>query len=319
MNGNIEELLREGVDRLTADVPPADMVARANVRVRRRRIATRAALACGTAAVTAAAVIGVTFPGAQPGTSGVMNARMTAYVIKRVQNALGEANFVIQGRTTASSTSFMNWTYGNRWRIEEFTGSACGHALPDGSCTHRGGSHPYWDEGTAVIGGRLVEAYVTYWDHRYSLSRFYPLHLKACSVTAQLVLGDAGVAIPHWPAFIRAMLGCEAATVTGHTRTAGVATIVISGAADVPLSKGYGRAVREKRVRAGYTLYVDAANYLPVRVVGTLETYGGAAGPNPVTSVTDLRWLPPTPGNITKALVTIPHGYQQWKGPDTSQ
>lgn len=86
---------------------------------------------------------------------------------------------------------------------------------------------------------------------------------------------------------------------------------MISGSADVALSKGYGRAVREKRVRVRYTLYVDSATYLPVRAVGMLETYGGAAGPSPVTSVTDVRWLSPTPANITKALVTVPPGYQQ--------
>jgi hypothetical protein len=311
MNGDIEELFREGVDRLAADVQAVDMVARASARVRRRRIATRAALACATAAVTAAAVIAVILPGATPGTGGVMNSRMTAYVINRVQNALTGANFVIQGQTTGSSTPSMSWAYGKRWRIEEFTGSACGQALPNGSCSHRGGSEPYWDEGSAVSGGRLVEAYVTFWDHRYSLSPFYPLHLKACSVTAQLVLGGAQVAIPHWPTFIKAMLGCETATVTGHTRIGDMETIVIKGAADIPLSKGYGKAIREKRVHVRYTLYVDAANYLPVRVVGTLETYGGAARPSLVTSVTDVRWLPPTPANITKALVTIPPGYQQ--------
>ena len=52
MNGDVEELVREGLDRLTADVRvPAEMVARARTRVRRRKIAARAALACGTAAV----------------------------------------------------------------------------------------------------------------------------------------------------------------------------------------------------------------------------------------------------------------------------
>ena len=65
MNGDVEELVREGLDRLTADVQvPAEMVARARTRVRRRKIAARAALACGTAAVTAAAVIAATGVGA---------------------------------------------------------------------------------------------------------------------------------------------------------------------------------------------------------------------------------------------------------------
>ena len=64
MNGEIEELLREGLDRLTAEVQvPAGVAGRARAQRRQRRIVTRTALACGTAAVTAAAVIAATGPG----------------------------------------------------------------------------------------------------------------------------------------------------------------------------------------------------------------------------------------------------------------
>lgn len=50
MNGDEEELLCEGMDRFTADVPiPAGILARARRRVRRRKVAARAVLACGTA------------------------------------------------------------------------------------------------------------------------------------------------------------------------------------------------------------------------------------------------------------------------------
>ena len=69
-----------------------------------------------------------------------------AYVIKRVQNALAAENFVIQERATGSMTFSVqghrarssagpnsSWTYRNRWRMEEFTGNSCGHALPNGS------------------------------------------------------------------------------------------------------------------------------------------------------------------------------------------
>jgi hypothetical protein len=139
-------------------------------------------------------------------------------------------------------------------------------------------------------------------------------HLKPCSRTASLVLGGPAVTMSNWPAFIKAMLGCEAATVTGHARIGGVETTVISGSIDVPLSKGYARSVKEKRVRVRFTLYVDSANYLPVRAYGSTETYGGAFGRDVEASVTDVRWLEPTAANIAKALVTIPHGYQLWKG-----
>jgi hypothetical protein len=328
MNGDVEELVREGLDRLTADVRvPAEMVARARTRVRRRKIAARAALACGTVAVTAAAVIAATGVGAPRGTGGATNAQTTAYVIKRVQNALAAENFVIQGQATGSMTvsvhghkvrssngTSMSWSYGNRSRFVEFTGRSCGQVTSNG-CTHRGGSQLYLADGTALIGGKLTGAIVTYFDHKYSLHPLGQDHVKACSRTAQLELGAPAVTVPNWPAFIKAMLGCGAATVTGHARIGGVETTVISGSIDVPLPKGYARTIKEARERVRYTLYVDSATYLPVRAYGSDETYGGANGPTISASVTSVRWLPPTAANIAKALITIPAGYTQVSSP----
>ena len=333
MNGDVEELLRQGLDRLTEEARvPAGMAGRARAARRRKKIAARALLACGTAVVTVAAVIAVTGPGRGSVTGGVANARTTAYVVSRVENALAAENFVIQGRATGSITisvhgrrvrssdgPYRSWTYGNLWRTEEFTGNECGQASPDGSCTHRGGSERYWAQGTARIGGRLVSAYVTDYDHRYSVSPLGHVDVKACSRTAQQELGGPAVTMAAWPAFIKAMLGCQAATVTGHGRIGGVQTTVISGLIDIPLPKGYARSIREARVRVRYTLDVDSSTYLPVRAYGSTETYGGAGGPTVSAYVTQVRWLPPSKANIARALVTIPHGYQLWKGPETSQ
>ena len=317
MNGDVEELVRESLDRLTADVRvPAEMVARARTRVRRRKITARAALACGTAAVTAAAVIAATGVGAPRGTGAATNAQTTAYVIKRVQNALAAENFVIQGQATGSMTvsvhghkvhssngTSMSWSYGNRSRFVEFTG----RSFPPPKL--------YLADGTALIGGKLTGAYVTYYDHKYSLHPLGQTHVQACSRTAQLELGAPAVTMPNWPAFIKAMLGCEAATVTGHARIGGVETTVISGSIDVPLPKGYARTIKEARERVRYTLYVDSATYLPVRAYGSDETYGGANGPTVSASVTNVQWLPPTAANIAKALITIPAGYTQVSSP----
>jgi len=319
MTMDVEDLLREGMERFTEEVPvPRGLVHKA-ARARRRRMTIRAAMAAGTAAVTAAAVIAVTGAGTGAGTGGVTNARTTAYVIGRVENALAAENFVIQGQATGadafsvhghrvrdSNEPTSSWTYRNLWRTEEFTGISCGHARPNGVCTNHGGSEPYVAQGTARIGGRLLSVYVTYYNHRYSLSPRGHFHLKACSKTAQLGLGGPAVTIPDWPAFIKAILGCQHATVTGHARISGVQTIVISGLIDIPLSKGYARMVKEPRVRVRYTLDVDSATYLPVRIYSSTETYGGAAGPTVSAYVTNVRWLPPTKANIAKALVTIP-------------
>ena len=329
MHTEFEELVRDSMEWFTEDLQvPADLAGNARrAHQRRQRLAGTAVVAFGTAAVIAAAVILAAVPGAGPGTGGGANARTTAYVIKRVQNALAAENFVIQGQATGSMTvsvhgrpvsssngTSMSWSYGNRSRFVEFTGRSCGQVTPNG-CTHRGGSQLYLATGTAFVGGKLTGAYVTYFDHKYSL---YPLgqdHVKACSRTAQLDLGAPAVTMPNWPAFIKAMLGCGAATVTGHAQIGGVETTVISGSIDVPLPKGYARAIKETRERVRYTLYVDSATYLPVRAYGSDETYGGANGPTVSASVTNVQWLPPTAANIAKALITIPTGYTQVSSP----
>jgi hypothetical protein len=245
-----------------------------------------------------------------------------------VQNALAAENFVIQGRATSTMTvsvhgrrvisdngPSMSWSYGDRSRFVEFTGGSCGHVLPSGYCTHRGSSELYLADGTALAGGKLTGAYVTYFDHRYSLHPLGQAHVNACSRTAQLGLGAPSVTMSNWPAFIKAMLGCGEATVTGQARIGGVETTVISGSIDVPLPKGYARVVREARVRVRFTLYVDSTTYLPVRAYGSTETYGGANGPTVSASVTSVRWLPPTAANVAKALVTIPSGYTRVSSP----
>jgi hypothetical protein len=316
MNGDIEQLLREGLDRLTAELPaPAGVAGRARARLRRRRVAVRAALAGVTAAVLAVGALVVAGLGRQASVSTTA-ARTTAYVVSRVENALATENFVIEGQASGTLTVSVHghrvrssegltgtWAYGNKNRMEELTP----------------GGRPYLAEGTALVGGKLVSAYVTYYDHRYSIAPLGHFHLKACSPTAQLVLGGAAVTVPNWPAFLKAMLGCGTATVTGHARIGGVATTVISGSVDVPLSRGYARTVKETRVRVRYTLYVDSATYLPVRIYGSTETYGGPADPTVSAYVTNVHWLPPTAANIAKALVTVPPGYQLWTGSQASQ
>ena len=321
MNGDIGELLREGIDRFTEEVRvPAGMAARARRHVRRRRLALQAAVAFGAAAATAVAVIVVTGPVSRTGTGGLTDARTTAYVIKRVENALAGANLVYSARSTASDgTISMAWAYRARNRFEEYYPATDhrdrvvnGKRLWDFPPSLRG--QPYLAQGTALVGGKLTYAYVTYFDHRYSLAPLNHYHLRPCSVTARLAVGGPAVTVPNWPAFIKAMLGCQAAAVRGHARIGGVQTTVISGSADVALPKGYARTINETRVRTRWTMYVDSATYLPVRVDGSTKAYGGAGAPTFGASVTNVRWLPPSGANAAQALVPIPAGFQLWKG-----
>ena len=314
MNMDVEDLLRAGMERFTEEVPVPRGLAHRAARARRRRMAIRAAAGAGMAAITAAAVIAATGgPGAG---GGAMQAHTTAYVVSRVEKALTGQHLVLRGRTTGGdwgpSTS---WSYGRRHRFEELTGSGCGHALPDGSCTHRGGSEPYLAQGTALVGGKLTSVYLTYFNRKWSVIS-ETIAPSACSMTGALEMGGPPPATSNWPAFIKATLGCGAATVTGHALIDGVDTLKITGS---PLTEklppDQAKAYRAKWLRERWTLYVNPTTYLPVRLSSSGKTFGGPAPSTYSTSVTDMQWLPPTAANIAKALVTIPAGFHQVSSP----
>jgi hypothetical protein len=314
MNMDVEDLLRSGMERFTEQVPVPRGLARRAARARRRRIAIRAAAGAGTAAVTAAAVIAAAGgPGAG---GGAMQAHTTAYVISRVEKALASQHLVLRGRTTGGgwgpSTS---WAYGPRHRFEEHTGSGCGHALPDGSCTHQGGSEPYLAQGTALVGGKLTSVYLTYFNRKWSMIS-ETIAPDACSTTGILEMGGPPPATSNWPAFIKATLACGAATVTGHARIDGVDTLKITGSPFTEkLPPDQAKAYHEKWLRERWTLYVNPTTYLPVRLSNSGGTFGGPAPSTYSTSVTDMQWLQPTTANIAKALVTIPAGFHQVSSP----
>ena len=54
-------------------------------------------------------------------------------------------------------------------------------------------------------------------------------------------------------------------------------------------------------------------------MIGVTETFGGAGEPTRFQSVTDVRWLPPTPAKMARALVSIPPGYHQVSSQPTNK
>jgi hypothetical protein len=321
MNTDVEELLREGMERFTTGVQAPTGLARTAVRLRRRRRAIRAAVACGAVAVIAVTAIAVPgMAGGAPARSGpgLAQTRTAAYVISRVENALATEHRVLRGYATGGGWGpTITWVYGARTRFVEFTGRGCGHAAPSGACTHHGGSEPYLAQGDAIIRGKRYGVYVTYFDRKWSGGPGWePMPPSACSRTGGLEMSGPAIVTGHWPAFIKATLGCGAATVTGHVRIDGRDTTKISGSpVTVRLQGGEARAVRENRVRARWTLYVDSTTYLPVRISGSNRSFGGPAPSYVFSTVTDIQWLRPTAANIAKTLVTVPPGFRRVKSP----
>jgi hypothetical protein len=315
MSTDVENLLREGMERFTEGVrAPAGLAYQASRQRRRRVHIVRGAVLIGTVAATATAIaVAMTAAGtvAQPGSS-LAQARAAAYVVSRVKTALAAEHQVFEGSTMSTGDQpSVTWAYGSHNRFEEFTGTQCGQVNASGDCSHQGGSERYLAAGTALVDGTLTGAYVTYYDHKYSLSPVYNPPASACG-RAAMGMGGPPVPTAHWSSFIKATLDCGAAKVTGHVRINGQETIQITGKPiTVRLSPGEAKSVHERYARALWTLYVNPSTYLPVRTIGVTETFGGSGGHTRFESVTNVRWLPPTSANVAQALVTIPPGYQQ--------
>lgn len=305
MSEDIEQLVREGMDRLVAvtQVSPG-LAGKARRRCRRRRLALGSAIAGGTAAVTAAAIVAATAaagPGAQPGTGGSTRAQLDADVVLRhMGNAVAQDNLVMDGSTTSrfsgmgmkgyisgfpgTSGSMLSttWAYHSQNRAEEFWQGK-----------------PYLDDGTALIGGRLRGADVSYFDHKWNGGGpAYVAPSNACGQNATMM---GGPLLPVFSrAFVQATLACGSATVTGRAWINGVDTIEITGR---PGQAG------QPDERVTYRLYVNPSTYLPVRVTGSTVAYGPKSSSYRFTSTSDVRWLRPTAGNIAMTLVTIPPGF----------
>lgn len=135
MSTDVEDLLRDSMQRFTEGVrAPAGLAYRASRQRRRRRI-VRATLACAAAAATAATVaVAMTAAGtvAQPGSS-LAQARAAAYVVSRVEYALASENQVFVGSTMSHSfidgklvngdQPSVSWAYQAHNRFEVLTGA----------------------------------------------------------------------------------------------------------------------------------------------------------------------------------------------------
>jgi hypothetical protein len=321
MNTDVEELLRDGMERFTGEVQAPAGLACTVGRLHRRRRAARAVVVSGTAAVTAAAaVIAVTrVVGGAPAPVGptAVQARTVAYVTSRVTHALASQNLVYAARAKTniggSTNTWATWAYGSRGQFEEFAGSTW--CPPRGACTHRGGSGLYLTTGTALVGGKLTGVYVTYYNRKWSVLPLSP-PARACSRSAAFETGGPSVPTSHWPAFIAATLACGAGSVTGHVLVDGVETTKITGKpVTIKLPPGEARAEGEKWATAWWTLYVNSRTYLPVRMDSWSKTFGGRWPSVTVSSVADVQWLPPTAANIAKTMVTVPAGFRQVASP----
>jgi hypothetical protein len=303
MNGNIEELLRDGLDRFTADADvPAGMAARARARRRHRKIAVRAALACGTAAVVAVAVIAAA--GAGHGAPKPIQARTTGYVIWRMRNAAAIRRMVIQTKFAFSPAfpAITQWTYhGDDRSVQAGVVHVPGVPWAQGAVD--------WVDGTTVSNGKrtYIEA-----DYRHGEWYVMPQSLilpNGCLRTLDL----AEFNLTNWAKFVPQTLSCGVLKVAGTAWLDGKRYIKITGSATDPhfwSKQSDGRGP----LKVYATMYVNPATYLPALVIWNNWTHGRDGKPLHGTIREQIQALPPTAANVAKTSITIPAGFRQVHG-----
>jgi hypothetical protein len=296
MNTDVEELLREGMERFTADLrAPAGLTYRVARRRRRRRlvlgsVSAGAALAAGGVALVVAVLPGVNGAG--------LSAADAAYVVKNVSNALNAADpgTIAQMTITTSggpgaATSAEEWSNGNEWR----------------SVTYSSPGHPIYDEGFSSSTGYTLVSYNTKtWTRQAGLGRpagpsFGPPARNGC-----------GPAVAAFPTPFR--LGLPGTSTSANSLPTTVARALHTAVSCGTLTVGGRQAVDgtetiELKSRPGSliseTIWVSPSTYLPVRVV-----VRSAYSPS-VKQTADFTWLPPTAQNEAMLTVPVPAGFRR--------
>lgn len=272
MTDNVEELLREGIDRLTAGADvPAGLITRARRRNRQRRRTIWAAAAAGTAAVTAAAVIAATST-PRPGT-GSLPQQDISYVASRAQQALAglaQANAIqVDEETSSQPNDFgfevlsMNASGGTGIHASVLDGV---HAARMIDWTSTG---VLFDQGFSADGKLVFAASLGYVTSRSGkkVDEAYGAAYSARIQWHSPLIGPDGPAPPltcqnallgsgseDFRTQTAKALSCHLYTLAGHQEINGVSTIRLV------LKPQPGLGIRQ-------TLWIDPSSYLPIRTV----------------------------------------------------
>jgi hypothetical protein len=299
VNTDIEDLLRQGIDRLPGEVP-ADLTHRAARQVRRHRLVTVAGAAvAAVAAVTGAAVaIGAlsvapkaSKPAATVAATSVRPAPTRhpsplpswpsgpvshATLVSRVEQAvLTSTNYVAYTRryeyADRSKLIVSAWDYKNM------------HLLVQ--------SHPHTAQLDTEYPGRHTVKFVFYDTRTWALTN-WPFSGVVRTDKNQCV-GPADdspqVGDPRWAAWLVSSLRCGAYTVTSHSGANGTPILTI---VNTPKDIEYQYGVR-------LHMLVDATTYLPVA-----DWQPGSYGYYDV-----ITWLPPTKPLLDQIALPVPPGF----------
>lgn len=308
MTNGIEEMLREGFDRLTADArAPAGMVGRAQRYNRRRRIASLSAAATGTAVAAAVAIIAAAVV---PQGGPAPRVQTIAYVTGRAQQALAavsQAKAIEEVRATARNGTF-GFTVLSMAPSQQQNGSA---VLPGVLGSVKAQRMTSWfyhglilQEGFSAAGklvftssiGTVTSPAGKHVPAAYGAA--YPVRTRWLSPLTgpngklpKLTCAHAfpSPADPRLRATILKALSCKLFALAGHQRIDGVDAIKLI------MKPSPGLGFRE-------TLWLDPSTYLPVRT--SVAAFWGSHGQVSLL-VEDYRWLPPTAANLAALHAAI--------------
>jgi hypothetical protein len=295
MKIDVEDLLREGMERYTADLRAPARLTYEVTRRRRRRLVKRS-LTGGAAALAAGAAAAVLVVAPRVEGTGVP-AVDAAYVVKNVSSALSTAapGTIAQMTITTSggtgrAVNAEEWSNGDEWR----------------SVTYSAPGHPIYDEGYGTASGYTLVSYPTKtWARQAGLGR-------PAAIAAPATKGGCGPAVRAFPVLfrlglpatstsasslpttvattLRTAVACGSLSVAGHQTVDGTDTIKLKSRPDSPIAE---------------TIWVDPRTYLPVRAV-----VGSGYSPA-VQQTADFTWLPPTAQNLAKLAVPVPAGFRE--------
>jgi hypothetical protein len=300
MNIDLEDLLRQGIDRLPAEVP-VGLTHRAACQARRHRLVTGAGVAAAAATLTAAAVaIGVlsVAPTAskRPGREVAQSARPVptqhprplpswppgqithATLVSRVEQAV------------LTSTNYIAYT--RSYDHENRTGLFL--SAMDYRNMHLLINYGPHHQAQLVINYRdhWTSKMLFYPTRKWSLSTFYGgngivrTDKNQCAGPAD---DSPQIGDPRWAAWLVSSLRCGAYTVTSHTSDHGTPILTI---VNTPKDIEYQYGVR-------IHMLVDATTYLPIA-----DWQPGKYGHYNV-----ITWLPPTPALLAQLALPVPPGF----------
>ena len=310
MDIDLEDLLRQGIDRLPAEVP-ADLTYRAARRVRRRRLVTGAGVAAAAATLTAVAVaiglLSVTPTASErtgreavagrestAGRDATPSARPTptqnsrplpswppgrithATLVSRVEQAvLTSTNYIAYSRrydyADRSKLIVSGWDYKNMHLMVQ--------------------NDPHTAQLVTYYPNRHTVKWVDYGRREWSLTT-WPFNGQVRTDKNQCV-GPADdspqVGDPRWAAWLVSSLRCGAYTVTSRSGANGTPILNI---VNTPKDIEYQHGVR-------LHILVDATTYLPIA-----DWQTGSYGYYDV-----ITWLPPTKALLAQLALPVPAGF----------